>query len=249
MNTLTADGRAKGQPHRDARRRWPRRRADRSLSAVADDGPVLPGVNAEVPPAEHVRVFGSRAFFRLWLAQVVSALGDWIGFVAIVALAQAIGGSSPEAAIALVMSARLDPGLLPRPVRGRARRPVGPQEGHGRAATSVAALVLATLPFIDTVWGLVVASLLLEIGDAAVVAGQGGVGPEPRAARSPRHRELAVARGGVRHVPDRQLRCSRSSPWSRAAWPSVAAASASSTSTSEIARHRTSTSARSSCRP
>ena len=30
--------------------------------------------------AMHVRLFGSTAFFRLWLTQVVSATGDWLGF-------------------------------------------------------------------------------------------------------------------------------------------------------------------------
>jgi dTMP kinase len=130
---------------------------------VPDDGPVLPGINAQIPPAQHVRVFGSRAYFRLWLAQVVSSLGDWIGFVAIVALAQAIGGSSPEAAIALVMSARLIPGFFFSQFAGvlvdrwdRKKVMVCCDIGRG--------LVLATLPFIDTVWGLVIASLLLEIG-------------------------------------------------------------------------------------
>ena len=28
--------------------------------------------------------FGSAAFFRLWLVQVVSATGDWIGFLALI---------------------------------------------------------------------------------------------------------------------------------------------------------------------
>ena len=128
-----------------------------------EDGPVLPGVNAPIPPGGHVRVFGSRAYFRLWLAQVVSSLGDWIGFVAIVALAQRIGGSSPEAAIALVMSARLVPGFFLSQLAGvlvdrwnRKKVMVFCDIGRG--------LVLATLPFIHTVWGLVLASLLLEIG-------------------------------------------------------------------------------------
>ena len=102
-------------------------------------------------------------FFRLWLAQVVSSLGDWIGFVAIVALAQRIGGSSPEAAIALVMSARLIPGFFFSQFAGvlvdrwnRKKVMVTCDIGRG--------LVLATLPFIHTVWGLVLASFLLEIG-------------------------------------------------------------------------------------
>ena len=36
------------------------------------------------------RIFGSPAFFRLWLAQVVSATGDWLGLMAITALAAAV---------------------------------------------------------------------------------------------------------------------------------------------------------------
>ena len=39
---------------------------------------------------------------------------------------------------------------------------------------------------------------------AAVDAGQGGVGPEPRAARPPHHRQLAVARRGLRHLAARR---------------------------------------------
>ena len=139
--------------------------AARAADTLDDDVPTdpFPPIVPAIPPEAHVRVFGSRAFFRLWLAQVVSSLGDWIGFVAVVALAQRIGGSSPEAAIALVMSARTHPRLLPESVRRRPRRPLGPQEGHG-VLRHRPGLVLATLPFIHTVWGLVLASLLLEIG-------------------------------------------------------------------------------------
>src|SRR6478735_1718291 len=43
-------------------------------------------------PGWHVRLFGSHEFFRLWLVQVVSALGDWLGFSAIILLAARIGG-------------------------------------------------------------------------------------------------------------------------------------------------------------
>jgi dTMP kinase len=130
---------------------------------VSDAGPVVPGVTSSIPPGGHVRVFGSRAFFRLWLAQVVSSIGDWIGLVAIIALAQRIGGSSPEAAIALVLSARLIPGFFFSQFAGvlidrwnRKKVMVFCDIGRG--------LVLATLPFIHTVWGLVLASFLLEIG-------------------------------------------------------------------------------------
>src|SRR5207248_1293683 len=63
-----------------------------------------------------LRVFGSHSFFRLWLAQVVSSLGDWIGFVAVAAIAARIGGSSPAAAVGLVLSARLVAAYVTFPV-------------------------------------------------------------------------------------------------------------------------------------
>lgn len=137
------------------------------------DGPVgAPGSPAEVPtlamealaerePRGHVRLFGSTAFFRLWLTQVVSATGDWLGFLAIAALATRIS-DRPEAAVGLVMSARIVPGFFLGPAAGvfadrfdRKRLMVMCDVGR--------ALVLATLPFVDTVPGLIVASLVMEV--------------------------------------------------------------------------------------
>lgn len=150
------------------------------LSSDAHDGegdgadePTIPSLGPVVLPPEIVplppdgfstaRLFGSPSFFRLWLAQVASSLGDWIGFVAITALAARIaGGGSPEAAVGLVLSARLVPGLFLAPAAGvlvdrwnRKRVMVACDIGRG--------LVLATLPWVDTIAGLVVASLFLEI--------------------------------------------------------------------------------------
>ncbi|HEX2038847.1 MAG TPA: MFS transporter [Acidimicrobiales bacterium] len=120
------------------------------------------GGEPSTPHLPNIRVFGSHAFFRLWLAQVVSALGDWLGFVAVVAVAARIGGSSPEAAVGLVLSARLIPGFFLAPAAGvlvdrwdRKRVMVLCDVGRG--------LVLATLPFVDTIAGLFFASLLLEV--------------------------------------------------------------------------------------
>ena len=139
--------------------------------ALHGDGAAPPSSSASVPeadPAEgygepgRFRLLGSVSFFRLWLAQVVSSLGDWIGLVAVLSLAARVGGSSPEAAVGIVMSARLIPGFFLGPVGGvlvdrwdRRRVMVTCDVGRG--------LVLATLPFVDTVWGLFVASLALEI--------------------------------------------------------------------------------------
>jgi dTMP kinase len=118
------------------------------------------GPTAEAPSA--LRLFGTRAFFRLWLAQVVSSLGDWIGFIALTAIAARVGGSSPEGAISLVLAARLVPGFFLGPTAGvfvdrwdRKRVMVVCDVGRG--------LVLASLPLVDTVPGLILASLLLEI--------------------------------------------------------------------------------------
>ena len=115
-----------------------------------------------ISDASTIRLFNSPAFFRLWLAQVVSSLGDWLGFVAITALAARVGGSSPEAAISLVLSARLVPGFFLGPLAGvlvdrwdRKKTMVLCDIGRG--------LVLASLPFVDTIPGLFFASLLLEI--------------------------------------------------------------------------------------
>lgn len=115
---------------------------------------------AELPSS--VRLFGSHSFFRLWLAQVVSSLGDWLGFVAVAAIAARLGGSSPEAAVGVVLSARLIPGFFLAPAAGvfvdrwdRKRVMVICDIGRG--------LVLATLPFVSTIPGLFLASLLLEM--------------------------------------------------------------------------------------
>jgi dTMP kinase len=98
---------------------------------------------------------------RLWMAQVVSSLGDWIGLVAIIALAARVSGGS-EAAIGLVMAARMLPGFFLAPVGGVLvdrwdRRRTMVFCDLGRAA------LVATLPFVDTLAGLFFASFLLEI--------------------------------------------------------------------------------------
>lgn len=116
----------------------------------------------------HVRLFGTHEFFRLWLAQVVASLGDWLGFLGITILAASVGlagggAESGGAAVGLVMIARIVPGFFLAPVAGVMvdrwdRKKVMVACNLGRAA------VVATLPWVDTVLGLVVASFLLEIG-------------------------------------------------------------------------------------
>lgn len=110
-----------------------------------------------------VRLFGSRAFFRLWLAMFASATGDWLGFLAIADLAARLGGDSSGAlAVGFVFMARMLPGLLFGAVVGVVvdrfdRKHVMVLCDLGRA------LVLLSLPFVDSVAGLIVASLVLEL--------------------------------------------------------------------------------------
>src|SRR3954462_9762071 len=161
-----------------------RRRRARNLGGVAeaqlsDDGNISPpGSKARQslpPPHEAVDVvggvrrerrrfpiFGYKSFVRLWAAQLISSLGDWIGLFAVLALAARIGKSSPETAVGVVMIARMIPGFFLASVGGvlvdrwsRKRVMVTCDIGRG--------MVMASLPFIHTVWGLFLASLLLEI--------------------------------------------------------------------------------------
>ena len=130
--------------------------------STSDPAPFVPSETASgnLPPSPR-RVFGSSAYFRLWMAQVVSSLGDWIGLVAIIALAARVSGGS-EAAVGLVMAARMVPGFFLAPVGGVLvdrwdRRRTMIACDLGRAA------VVATLPLVDTLPGLFLASFLLEI--------------------------------------------------------------------------------------
>ncbi len=110
---------------------------------------------------KHKGVLSYPAFRRIWTASLVSSFGDWIGLVAVLALTQRVSKGSGETAIAFVLSARLLPGFFLGPIAGVLldridRRRVMLACDFGRA------LVFAFLPFVDTVVGLVLASLLLE---------------------------------------------------------------------------------------
>jgi dTMP kinase len=151
-------------------RTTPWRRRTRALRGELlppdEDRPTTPMGAVDAPRREWnlagPRLLGSTSFFRLWLAQVVSSLGDWIGLVAVLSLAARVGGKSPEAAVGIVMSARMVPGFFLGSVGGvlvdrwdRKRVMVTCDVGRG--------FVLATLPFINSILGLFLASLLLEV--------------------------------------------------------------------------------------
>ena len=113
-----------------------------------------------------MRLFGSHEFFRLWIVQVVSATGDWLGFSAIILLAADLGGSqgvgAGAGAISLVMAARIIPGFFFGPLAGVLvdrwdRKKVMICCDLGRAA------VVVCLPWVRSIFGLVLASLVLEV--------------------------------------------------------------------------------------
>jgi dTMP kinase len=129
---------------------------------AARKAPFIPR-DAETPPMPPApwRVFGSRSFFRLWLAQVISSLGDWIGLIAILAIAARVSDNS-GAAVSLVMMTRVVPGFFLGTVGGVIidrfdRRKVMVFADIGRAS------LLVLLPFVESIAGLVLVSLGLEV--------------------------------------------------------------------------------------
>ena len=69
-------------------------------------------VSATRPSGRIEAIFGSWEFFKLWIAQIISATGDWLGLIAIISLAGRINDGSEGTAIALVLGARIAPGFF-----------------------------------------------------------------------------------------------------------------------------------------
>ncbi|MEM7141285.1 MAG: MFS transporter [Actinomycetota bacterium] len=108
-------------------------------------------------------MFGSREFFRLWIAQVISATGDWLGLLATISLAAKLSGDGTEGtAIAIVLATRIAPGFFLATAAGIIvdrfnRKRLLLMCDIGRA------VVMFSLPFVDTLFGLIIASFLLEL--------------------------------------------------------------------------------------
>lgn len=107
------------------------------------------------------KFFGSPAFMRLWSSQALSSLGDWIGLVAITAIASRVGGTFAGGAVALVIGVRIVPSLFLGPVVGVLmdrwnRKSIMVVSDIGRG------MVLCFLPFVSNLPGLILASLVLE---------------------------------------------------------------------------------------
>jgi dTMP kinase len=97
-------------------------------------------------------------FFRFFVAQFVSSLGDWVGVLAIAILADRIGGPS---GIGIVMTARVLPGFFVGPLAG-----VIADRFDRKKTMIIADLIRAgvifSLPFFESLPYLLVASVILE---------------------------------------------------------------------------------------
>src|SRR5680860_573533 len=120
----------------------------------------------------------NRSFRNLSLATLTSAMGDWIGFLAIIALTADILGPTRAAAFAVsgVMIARVVPSLLLGPVAGvfvdrwdRKRVLIATDIGRG--------VVMALIPFTNEVLTLVLATLIIELMSALFAPAKDSVLP------------------------------------------------------------------------
>jgi len=118
-----------------------------------------------VTPRHDLRgVLAIRRFRRLWLAMSVSSIGDWLGLLALTALASQLAGGSYAAqnyAIAGVLLLRLVPAILLAPFAGLVA------DRLDRRKTMIVgdvlrALIVLSIPLVGTLWWLLVATLLME---------------------------------------------------------------------------------------
>jgi dTMP kinase len=115
-------------------------------------------------PRVYLELARNADFRNLGLSSLASALGDWIGFLAILALTADILGQTRAAAFAVsaVMAARVLPSMLLGPVAGvfvdrwdRKRLMIACDIGRG--------IVMALIPFSDEILTLLLATLVIEV--------------------------------------------------------------------------------------
>jgi dTMP kinase len=123
-------------------------------------------------------LLSSRPFRRMALASGAASLGDWMGFLAVIALTADIMGPTRAAAFAVsgVMAARVVPSLLLAPVAGvfvdrwdRKRVLVATHVGRG--------LIMSLIPFTQELLALILATLFLEVLSALFAPAKDAVYP------------------------------------------------------------------------
>jgi dTMP kinase len=133
---------------------------ERDAGRSPDGGTVLRGAT----PSAYLGLFRNRGFRNLTLATLTSAVGDWMGFFAIITLTADILGPGNAALFAVsgVMAARVVPALLLGTVAGvlvdrwdRKHVLIATDLGRG--------LVMALIPFTNEVFTLILATLVIEM--------------------------------------------------------------------------------------
>ncbi len=180
------------------------------MSTFADEVAALRGTR----PATFKDLITHPAFSKLLIAQTVSSLGDWVGFVAVTALVVSKGGNAGAYAVAGVMVARMLPAILFGPIAGAIVDRVNRKTLMITADISRGALY-ALMPFlgpaVDDLRGLVRDRVLLPAVDALPRRLAAEPGP-PAAARErelarPHHDLRDAAAGCARvHVPVGRVR-------------------------------------------
>jgi dTMP kinase len=117
-------------------------------------------------PAHDLRaVLRIRAFRRLWIAFGLSSLGDWIGLLALTAMAKAFAGNDYQAAnfaIGGVLFLRVLPALVMGPVAGWVA------DRLDRRSTMIVGDLIrgaffVTIPLVDSLTWLLIATVLIEV--------------------------------------------------------------------------------------
>jgi len=128
------------------------------IQQVPETRPDLKVLSSDEAPPSYMALLKNRNFFRFFLAQLVSSLGDWIGVIAIAVLANDIAG---PAGVGTVMTARVLPGFIVGPLAGviadrwdRKRTMV--------VADLIRAAIIFSLPLFPNIVYLLVASAALE---------------------------------------------------------------------------------------
>ncbi|MBM3674225.1 MAG: MFS transporter [Actinobacteria bacterium] len=128
----------------------------------SEPAPFIPASSEATPiPPAPWRLFGTRPFFKLWLAQVFSSLGDWVGLFAILIITARVSDNS-AVALSLVMAARMVPGFFLATIGGVIvdrfdRRKVMVVCDVGRAG------IISLLPFVNTLGVLIAVSFCIEM--------------------------------------------------------------------------------------
>lgn len=127
------------------------------MSAYADEIARLRGTRS----ATFRDLLTHRPFARLLAAQTVSSLGDWVGFVAVAALVERLGGTVGAFAVAGVMMARMLPAILFGPVAGVLADRLDRKRLMIVADVSRAGLY-ASMPFLGRLWAIYLVSFVIE---------------------------------------------------------------------------------------